>query len=153
MTTTVVIANQVSNQVSVKCDLYNIATAFELRSSAVSADGLTATAEYLFPTGDPTVETTVSVQVIDDKSGKRRCSIRLRSAYTVTVDSVVMKENQLLDTTITWVSFGPFEDPALLMRQIATTFGLTFATLTSAVPDDTIVAAINRRLVGSLYGA
>jgi len=151
ISTVVSLANMPSTPTDVALNLIDQSKLL-LRASTSSADGLTATSEYVFADGDPTVETTVSVRVaVDLKANAVRNSIRLRTMQIVAVDSVVT-ESAPVDVTINWTTPGRVEDSAKVLSMIGTAFGLTFHTLVSKVPQTATIDALNRSLILQLFG-
>lgn len=152
MTTVVTLANMPSGSpTDVAVDFLDQAL-LSLRSSSVSSDGLTQRAEYVYASGDPTTETTVSVQsVLDVKSNILRSSIRLRTVQSVEVDST-LTEAEPVDVIISWNTPGRSEDTGKVLKMIGTAFGLTFNGVTTKIPNTGIIGKINRSLLQSLYG-
>lgn len=152
MTTVVTLANMPSGSpTDVAVDFLDQAL-LSLRSSSVSADGATQRAEYVFASGDPTTETTVSVQsILDVKSNILRSSIRLRTVQFVVTDSVTT-EAEPVDVIISWNIPGRSEDTGKILKMIGTAFGLAFNGVTTKVPNTGIIGKINRSLLHNLYG-
>jgi hypothetical protein len=147
MTTSVVLANLPTNPVDVSVNRFASGD-FKLRSLTISGDQFVG--EYIFVGGDPTIETLATYQTaVSGKDGVKRSSLRLRTQQTVTVDSVVT-EIAPVDVTVAWNTPGLYEDPTAIMKMIGCAFGLTFGTLSSKVPQNEVVNAINRSTLGAM---
>jgi len=148
MTTGVVLSNIPTNPVDVSVNRFTSGD-FKLRRVFSDTDG-SLVGEYLFAAGDPTIETSAQYRVsIADKQGIVRNSLRLRTTSTVTTDSVVT-EVAPVDVIISWTNRGPYEDPSAIMKMIGSAFSLTFGTLSSKVPQNEVVNALNRSLLGAI---
>jgi hypothetical protein len=122
------------------------------RAEKASADGSEYTCEYVYADGDPTFETTVFARVTTDvKNNRVSHTLRLRTVQTVTTDSVIM-EQEPLDVTLFWTTPGRMEDSGKVLDMIGTAYSLAFNGVTSKVPNSGIIDALNRSLVGNLYG-
>lgn len=151
MTTTVALANMPSSATDVAVKFLD-QTKLKLRSQAASPDGLTFSSEYVYADGDPSKETTVSARVQSDvKNNVTRNSLRLRTVQTVTVDSVVT-ETAPIEIVISWNVPGIMEDSAAVLAMLGTAYSLCFNGVTTKVPNTGTFDAINRGLVGQLFG-
>lgn len=148
MSTTVELVNIPTNPVDVSVHRFT-AGDFKLRSSGINASGAVY-GEYIFFGGDPTVETTIMLTASFDKDGTKRSSLRLRTTQVVTTDSVVT-ETKPVDVIVTWVTPGLYEDPTAIMKMIGASFGLTFGTLSTKVPQNEVVNALNRSTLAAVY--
>jgi hypothetical protein len=150
MTTSVALANMPSTPTDVAVKFLD-QSLLKLRSSIVTPDGSTYSAEYVLASGDPTQETTVVVRVQTDvKNNVIRNTIRLRTVQIVTVDSVVT-ETAPVEVVLGWNVPGSIENTAVIMAMIGTAYSLSFNGVTTKVPNTGILDALNRSLLGSLY--
>lgn len=100
--------------------------------------------EYIYNDGDPTVDTTVSYQVIPDvKKGTIRTSIRLATTQVVTTDSVLV-ERAPFEATMFWISPGRSEDPGVILNALGSLYSLAFNGVTTKVPNEGTINLLNR---------
>jgi hypothetical protein len=66
------------------------------------------------------------------------------------VDDVV-KESAPIVVSMIWTTPGPAEDVAKVLAMIGTCYSLAFNGVTSKVPNEGIVGALNRGLADNLY--
>lgn len=148
MSTTVSMENIPTNPVDVSVHRFTTGD-FKYRLSSVPPANGEIVAEYIYLGGDPTVETTATYRTSFDKEGVKRSSLRLRTIQKVTTDSVVT-EIAPIDVIVSWNTPGVYEDPAAVMKMIGCAFGLTFGTLSSKVPQNEVVNAINRGNINAI---
>lgn len=150
MTTSIGLANMPSTPTDVAVNFLN-QSLLKRRKFEVLQGGKGLQAEYVYSSGDPTLETTVLVSTsLDEKQNTSRSSVSLRTVQTVTVDSVVT-ENAPVIVSIAWTTPGRAEDTAKVMAMIGTCFSLTFNGVTAKVPNTGIIDDVNRGIVDALY--
>lgn len=148
MTTTVVLANMPSSATDVAV---NFLDQSKLKSRGIEklSNGLRCV--YSYADGDPTTPTTVTVtQTYDTKNGIIGTSVKLSTIQTVTVDSLVT-EVAPVEVTVAFNTPGNMEDATKVLAMIGTAYSCLFDDVTTKVPNEGIINALNFGLTGDLY--
>jgi hypothetical protein len=149
MTTTVTLANMPSSPTDVAVNFIDQSLLVR-RGLTTTKDSITA--EYVYSSGDPNLETSVLVtSQVNQANNTLRTSISLKSVSVVTVDSVVSEQAPII-VSMAWTVPGPSEDTAKVLAMLGTLFGLAFNGVTSKVPNTGIINKTNRGIVDNLYG-
>jgi len=147
MTTSISLANLPTNPTDVSVHRFASGD-FKLRRVYKDDTGADI-GEYVYVGGDPLTETTAVYRTQIDKGGIKRSSLRLRTIQTVTTDSVVT-ESEPVDVIVSWNTPGIYEDPTAIMKMIGCAYSLTFGTLSTKVPQNEVVNAVNRTYLGAI---
>jgi hypothetical protein len=149
MTTTVTLANMpsVATDVAV-CFLDQ--TKLVQRSIETDAKSGLIRVVYVYNDGDPTLETTVSLQTSVDSAGRVRSSILLKSWQTVVIDTADPVVEPI-EVQLAWILPGPSLDSTQMLRMIGTAYALAFNGVTTKVPNTGIFSSINRKLLEQAY--
>lgn len=151
MATTVALANQPTTPSDVAVKFFT-QTDFKLRAQEILDNGRTLVATYVLTTGSAVDETLAVVRTsYDPKSDIYRNSLTVTTEQVVTVDSVVTEEANI-SVGLFWNTPGRMEDPGKVLDLIGSAYSLVFNGVTTKVPNTGTISAINRGLVGDLFG-
>jgi hypothetical protein len=151
MTTTVVYGNvPTSSPTDVSIYLMD-QSKLKRKADNVSADGLNASAVFVYADGDPALSTRVTATRRDDPSkGVVNLTIRLETLQIVEVDSEVTEE-AIAAATIGLTVPGTMEDADAALSFLGAAFSLFFDGVTSKVPNSGIIDSMNFGVLADLY--
>lgn len=124
------------------------------KATVVSSDGATRTTEYVYATGDPADNTTVTVRIAwDSKNDVVRHSIRLGTTEDIVNGEIVTRRP--VEVVIAWNTPGMvISDTTQMLAMIGTAFALLAGSFdgSTGVPALGVMNAINFGITESLWG-
>jgi hypothetical protein len=150
MTTTVVLANMPASATDVAVKVLD-QTKIRRVKLAVSDNGRTILADYVYKNGDPTTPTTIRIQqTVDPVKNLIRSSITLSTTQVVLVDDVETERAEVF-ATLTFVTPGRMEDAGDVLDMIGTLYSLAFNGVTSKVPNTGVIDSLNFGILDDIY--